>query len=57
MTDKEKIEKLRKALSDLIGASKKDDLEQMELVLRATPAPEADKIAAINAMHVLIATE
>ena len=51
------ILKLRKALSDLIGASTTEDLKAMELILRTTPAPEADKIAAINAIHILIKTQ
>ena len=48
------ISKLKKALSDLIGASTRKELEGMEIVLRSTPAPEADKIAAINAIHALL---
>jgi len=51
-----KISKLRKALSDLIGAENKDELEKMELALRMTQAPDADKVAAINAIHILIET-
>jgi len=50
------ISKLRTALSDLIGASAKDELERMELILRSTPGVEKDKTAAINAIHVLIET-
>jgi len=49
-----KITRLKKALSDLVGSSEKKELEQMELLLRATPGIEQDKIAAINAIHMLL---
>ena len=49
-----KVAKLQKVLEDIIGASSKEDLESMELILRTTPGVEADKIAAINAIHVLL---
>ena len=51
-----KIFILRKALMDLIGASNEEELEAMETVLRSTPAPAADKVAAINAIRALIET-
>ena len=48
---KEHVEKLKNALIGLIGASTKEELEAMELVIRtALPAPESDKIAALNAI-------
>lgn len=47
---------LRNALVGLVGASDKDELEQMELAVRMMPAPEADKIASLNAIHALLAT-
>jgi len=50
------IAKLRSALAALIGASTIDELEQMEAGIRITPAPEADKIAALNAVPALIET-
>lgn len=50
------ITKLRSALSGLIGASTKEELEQMEYGVRVTPGPEADKIAALNAIHALLET-
>ncbi len=50
------ISKLRNALSGLIGATTKEELEAMELALRSVPAPEADKAVSINAIHVLIET-
>lgn len=49
----QKIERLRNALAGLIGASTKEELDAMELILRSTPAPELDKIAAINAIDAL----
>lgn len=56
----EEIEKrvvlLRAALVALIGADGKDDLQQMEMVLRQLPAPESDKAVSINAIHALLAT-
>ena len=50
----ETINKLQKALMDLIGAKNKNELKEMELFLRNIQAPESDKIAAINAIHVLL---
>jgi hypothetical protein len=52
----DKISKLRNALSALIGVSTKDELEAMEVALRATVAPEADKVVSINAIHALLDT-
>ncbi len=49
----ESIKKLRSALSGLIGAETKEELDRMEAILRSTPAPESDKIAAINAIDAL----
>jgi len=48
------IKKLRLALSGLVGASKKGELEAMEMFIRISPAPDADKAAIINAIHVLV---
>ena len=50
------IAKLRNALAGLVGASDRAELEQMELAVRVIPAPEADKIASLNAIHALLAT-
>lgn len=50
------IDLLRNALAGLVGASDKVELEKMELVVRVIPAPEADKIASLNAIHALLAT-
>lgn len=49
-----RIAKLHKALSDLVGADSKEELEAMELVIRTTPAPAADKAAMLNAIHALL---
>lgn len=50
----EQRDQLRKALSDLIGAESKEDLQAMEAVIRITHAPDADKAAALNAIHALL---
>ena len=47
---------LRAALVGLVGADGKDELAQMEVGMRIMPAPEADKIAGLNAVHALRAT-
>ena len=49
-----RIERLRKALSGLIGAETKEELEAMEMAMRMMPGIEADKIAGINAIHALL---
>ena len=49
-----KVEKLKNALIGLIGASTKKELEEMEITLRTIPAPEADKVVSINAIHALL---
>jgi len=54
--EKHPMRKLRDALAGLVGASTKDELEEMEFTLRSLPAPEADKIVMINAIHALIDT-
>jgi hypothetical protein len=51
-----KIARLRRALVGLIGAETRDELEQMEAVMRLVPAPDADKAVSINAIHVLLET-
>ena len=52
----DKIVKLRSALSGLVGASEKGELEKLEAILRSVPGIEQDKIDAINAIHALIET-
>jgi hypothetical protein len=54
--EKHPMYKLRKALADLVGASTREELEAMELALRALPGIEQDKIHVINAIHVLLET-
>lgn len=51
-----KIVKLRTALIGLIGVSKKEELEAMEVAIRLAPAPMAHKAAAIDAIHILLET-
>jgi len=43
-------------MEGLVGASDKAELVQMETALRVMPAPEADKISSLNAIHALLAT-
>lgn len=45
--------KLRRALAGLVGADTAKELDEMELGLRLMPGIEADKIAAVNAIHAL----
>ena len=54
--EKHPMYKLRKALADMVGASNKEDLEEMELALRSMPGIEQDKVVALNAIHVLLET-
>lgn len=54
--EKHPMFKLRKALADLVGASTKEELKQMELAMRSMPGIEQDKIVAINAIHALLET-
>ncbi len=48
------IAKLKAALIGLVGASGKDELEKMEVLIRVAPVPDADKVGMINAIHTLI---
>jgi len=50
------MRKLREALAAMVGASTKEELEAMELMLRTMPGIEQDKIVAINAIHALLET-
>lgn len=54
--EKHPMQKLRKALADLVGASTKEDLEEMELALRSMQGIEHDKIVALNAIRALLET-
>jgi hypothetical protein len=49
--------RLKKALSELVGAETKEELEAMESAMRMMPGIEADKIAGINAIHALLDSE
>ena len=51
-----KIKKLREALIGLVGASDKNELEGMEMVIRMVDAPSADKVAMVDAIHAIIET-
>jgi hypothetical protein len=52
----QKIMLLRSALVGLVGSDDKKELEQMELMVRAIPAPDQDKANTINAIHAIIKT-
>ncbi|SMF94426.1 hypothetical protein SAMN02949497_1741 [Methylomagnum ishizawai] len=56
MRQDEKVALLRAALIGLIGAETEQELKQLEVQMRLMPAPEADKAAAINGIHALLAT-
>lgn len=47
-------DKLKSALAGLIGASDSAELRNMELIIRLSPAPAADKAAMLDAIHVLL---
>ena len=49
-----RIKKLTSALAGLIGADTKEELAIMEATMRVMPGIEADKLAAINAIHALL---
>jgi hypothetical protein len=49
-------DRLRAALVGLVGMDGRVDLEQLEAVMRLTPAPAADKAVTIDAIHALLAT-
>lgn len=48
------IAKLKAALIGLVGASEKDELEKMEMLIRLAPVPDADKVGMVNAIHALV---
>lgn len=50
-------EQMRKALIGLIGAESVDELQRMEVMLRSSVVPEADKKVTINAIHALIGAQ
>lgn len=49
----EKIYTLKSALSGLIGASKKEELDSMEIAIRSQAAPMSDKAVIIDAIDAL----
>jgi hypothetical protein len=48
-------DKLRAALAGLLGASTREELEQLEMGMRLMPAPAEDKAVSIDAIHALLA--
>lgn len=48
--------RLRAALVGLVGVDTREELEQLEAVLRLMPAPMEDKAAMIDAIHALLAS-
>ena len=46
--------KLRLALAQLVGVDTVEELQNMEAIMRAAPAPAKDKASAIDAIHALI---
>ena len=50
------IAMLRAALAGLVGADSEQELRQMEAAMRMLPAPDADNVVSINAIHALLAT-
>lgn len=56
MTLIEQLMMLRSALVALIGADGREDLAEMEVFIRQQVAPAADKAAAIDGIHALVAT-
>lgn len=50
----DQCERYRSALVGLIGVDSEEELKQMELMLRMTPAPDKDKANALNAIHLLL---
>jgi len=51
-----KHDQLRSALAALVGVDGREELEQMEAVMRLMPAPAEDRVASIDAIHALMAT-
>jgi hypothetical protein len=47
-------DRFRAALVALVGSNDRQELEQMEMVVRAADAPMRDKAAMIDAIHALI---
>lgn len=56
MNCREQRDLLRSALVGIVGADTREELEQMEVVIRSAPAPWMDKAATVDAIHALLAT-
>ena len=52
----EQRDRLRAALVGLVGVDTREELEQLEAVMRVVPAPAEDKAKTIDAIHALLAT-
>jgi len=50
-------DRLRAALAELVGASTPDELNALEVGVRATAVCEEDRAAALNAIHALRACD
>lgn len=48
-----KIELLKKALIGLVGADKKEELDEMEIIMRSAEIPNADKVNMVNAIDAI----
>jgi hypothetical protein len=48
--------RLRAALVGIVGVDGREQLEQMEAVMRLMPAPAEDKAVTVDAIHALLAT-
>lgn len=51
---KQQRDQLRTALVALVGSEREEDLKAMKAVLRIAPVPNADKIAMLNAIDILL---
>lgn len=49
-----KLAKAEAALIGLVGSGDRTELEQMEALMRGMPAPDLDKVNALNAIHYLL---
>lgn len=54
---REQRDRLRAALAALVGADSKEELQAMEMYMRGMAVPDADKVAMLNAIHILLETE
>lgn len=52
----ETIAKLRSALAGLVGVDGKEELDQMEAMIRLADVPDKDKAVTIDAIHALLET-